>query len=73
LNIYNKLAVVEHEAIRTACFVDAYPKAEITWFGPSGQRLNSFTREKFINQTVTSSELDCKFSFVFNQSILLFY
>ena len=52
---------MENYDIRTECFVDAYPKAEIIWFGPSGQGLNSFTKEKFFNKTVVSSELHCKF------------
>ena len=54
---------MENHDINTECFVDAYPKADITWFGPSGQRLSSFTEEKILNATVISSELHCKFNF----------
>ncbi|UJR26198.1 hypothetical protein I4U23_007541 [Adineta vaga] len=57
LNTIKKLAVVENQDIKTACIVDAYPKADITWFGPSGQRLSSFAEEKIINSTVISSQL----------------
>ena len=60
LNSIKKLAITENRDIITDCIVDAYPKAEITWFGPSGQRLSSFTEEKLLNSTVVSSELHCK-------------
>ena len=63
LNSIKKLAVIENEDIRTECLVDSYPKADITWYGPSGQRLSSFTEEKIINSTVISSQLHCKFLF----------
>ncbi len=53
---------MENEGIIAECFVDAYPKADIIWFGPSGQRLNSFTKEKIVNRTVILSELHCKFT-----------
>jgi len=56
---------VENHDITTECIVDANPKSEITWFGPSGQRLSSFAEEKILNATVISSELHCKFIFVF--------
>jgi hypothetical protein len=61
LNSIKKLAVTENHDITTECVVDAYPKADITWFGPSGQRLSSFAEEKVITATVISSELHCKF------------
>ncbi|UJR22794.1 hypothetical protein I4U23_025826 [Adineta vaga] len=57
LNSYKKLAVVENYDIKTECIVDAYPKAEIIWFDPSNQRLNSFIRENQVNSTTTLSEL----------------
>ncbi|CAF1156523.1 unnamed protein product [Rotaria sordida] len=57
LNSFNKLAVIENSNITTECFVDAYPKADIIWFGPFGQRLSSFTKENIYNSTVISSEL----------------
>ncbi|CAF0814406.1 unnamed protein product [Adineta ricciae] len=57
LNSIKKLAVIENKDIITACVVDAYPKADITWFGPSAQRLSSFTDEKMLNSTVISSKL----------------
>lgn len=52
--------MIENEDINTECIVDAHPKADITWFGPSGQRLSSFAEEKTINATVISSKLHCK-------------
>ncbi len=58
---------MENHHITTECIVDAYPKSDITWFGPSGQRLSSFAEEKVLNATVISSELHCKlffFSFI---------
>jgi len=61
LNSYKKLAVVENYDINTKCLVDAYPKADIIWFGPSNQSLSLFTEEKSFNNTVISSELHCKF------------
>ncbi|CAF3212195.1 unnamed protein product [Rotaria sp. Silwood2] len=57
LNSFTKLAVIENSNITAECFVDAYPKADIIWFGPFGQRLNSFTKEKIFNSTVISSQL----------------
>lgn len=60
LNSIKKLAVIENQDITTECVVDSYPKADITWYGPSGQRLSSFTEEKIINSTVISSQLHCK-------------
>lgn len=57
---YQKLAVIENEMITTECFVDAYPKATIQWFSPSGQRLGTFMEEKTLNDTVQSSILHCK-------------
>jgi hypothetical protein len=57
LNSYQKLAVMENDDIRTECLVDAYPKSEITWFGPSGRILSSFTEERSFNNTVRSSIL----------------
>lgn len=60
LNSIKKLAVQENRDITTECIVDANPKADITWFGPSGQRLSSFAEEKILNATVISSELHCK-------------
>jgi hypothetical protein len=60
LNSYKKLAVIENHDITTECIVDAYPKADITWFGPSDQRLSSFAEEKSMNTTVISSVLHCK-------------
>jgi len=61
LNSYKKFAVIENTNINTECLVDAYPKGDIIWFGPSNQRLSSFTHEKSFNNTVISSELQCKF------------
>jgi hypothetical protein len=61
LNTIKKLAVTENNDITTECIVDAHPKADITWFGPSGQRLSSFAEEKALNATVISSELHCMF------------
>jgi len=60
LNSYKKLAVIENTNINTECLVDAYPKGDIIWSGPSNQRLSSFTHEKSFNNTVISSELQCK-------------
>jgi len=60
LNSIGKLAVIENQDITVECLVDAHPKADITWFGPSGQRLSSFAIEKILNTTVISSELHCK-------------
>lgn len=60
-NTYQKLAVIEDEGITTECFVDAYPKANITWFSPLGQGLATFIEEKIVNETVYSSILHCKF------------
>ncbi|CAF1352673.1 unnamed protein product [Adineta steineri] len=57
LNSIKKLAVVENRDITTECIVDAYPKSDITWFGPSGQRLSSFAKEITANATVISSQL----------------
>ena len=68
LNSIKKLAVVENRDITTECIVDAHPKADITWFGPSGQRLSSFAEEKVINSTVISSQLHCKFTPFFFES-----
>lgn len=56
-----KLAIVKNRNIITECIVDSYPKADIVWFGPLGQRLSSFVEEKVINATVISSVLTCKF------------
>ncbi|CAF1597704.1 unnamed protein product, partial [Rotaria sp. Silwood1] len=70
LNSFNKLAVKENSDITIECFVDSYPKADIIWFGPFGQRLNSFTNEKVYNSTVISSELHLPAS---NSSILGVY
>ena len=60
LNTIKKLAIVENQEIYTECLVDAHPRADITWFGPSGQRLSSFTEEKILNSTVISSRLHRK-------------
>ncbi|CAF4229585.1 unnamed protein product, partial [Rotaria magnacalcarata] len=57
LNSIKKLAIQENRDIKTECLVDAYPKGDIVWFGPSGQRLSSFTEEKLLNATVISSIL----------------
>ncbi|CAF2358063.1 unnamed protein product [Rotaria sp. Silwood2] len=57
LNSIKKLAVTENHDITTECIVDAYPKSDIVWFGPSGQRLSSFAEEKILNATVISSIL----------------
>ncbi len=65
LNSIKKLAVIENHDINTECIVDAYPKADITWFGPSGQRLSSFAEEQTLNATVISSDLHCKLIFYF--------
>lgn len=54
---------MENHDITTECIVDANPKSDITWFGPSGQRLSSFAEEKIINATVVSSQLHCNFIF----------
>ena len=51
---------MKNQDIKTECIVDAYPRADITWFGPSDQRLSSFTEEKLLNSTVISSVLHCK-------------
>ena len=53
--------MIENEGITTECFVDAYPKANITWFSPLGQGLATFIEEKNVNETVYSSILHCKF------------
>ncbi|CAF3492851.1 unnamed protein product [Rotaria socialis] len=57
LNSIKKLAIQENRDIKTECLVDAYPKGDIVWFGPSSQRLSSFTEEKILNATVISSIL----------------
>ncbi len=56
---------MENHDITTECIVDANPKSDITWFGPSGQRLSSFAEEKIINATVISSQLHCNLPFCF--------
>ncbi|CAF1291780.1 unnamed protein product, partial [Adineta ricciae] len=63
LNSYKKLAVVENHDVKTECIVDAYPKPDISWFDPSGQRLSSFTKEKVFNNTITIAELHLPLSY----------
>ncbi|CAF0721711.1 unnamed protein product [Rotaria sp. Silwood1] len=57
LNSIKKLAVTENHDITTECIVDSYPKSDIVWFGPSGQRISSVIEEKVLNATVISSRL----------------
>ncbi|CAF1664901.1 unnamed protein product, partial [Didymodactylos carnosus] len=57
LNREKKFAVFEGREIVCECIVDAFPKSEISWYAPSGQRLSSFTEEKSLNATVVVSQL----------------
>ena len=50
---------MENSNITTECLVDAYPKANVIWFGPIGQKLTSFSQEKIFNSTIVSSKLYC--------------
>lgn len=73
---YPKLAVLEDEMITAECFVNAYPKASIQWFSPSGQRLETFIEEKRLNDTIQSSILHCTYidisrSFICHDFILV--
>ncbi|CAF3452190.1 unnamed protein product [Rotaria socialis] len=63
LNSYNKVTILENSNITTECVVDAYPNANIIWFGPFGQRLNVFSKEYIINSTVISSKLELPTSY----------
>lgn len=60
LNAFNKLAITENSNITAECLVDAYPKAEVVWYGPYGQILNSFSKIRQLNSTIISAQLHCK-------------
>ncbi|CAF4567962.1 unnamed protein product, partial [Didymodactylos carnosus] len=60
LNKEKKFAVINGRDIVCECTVDAFPKPEISWYAPNGQRLSSFTEENSLNATVIVSQLHRK-------------
>ena len=69
MNKNRKIAIDAHghQPFVISCQIDAYPKGEILWFGPTNQRLDHFAEEKLVNRTIVVSTLKCKSLFKIEQ------